>query len=136
MLIPSPQAQILPHTGPWNGTCLRPLPRSAGWCRPPESACLRARTPADTSRHTRGPAPRRWGLLASGLLQVHKRTPLLQARTDRGVEGSHGQIEGERVFAADVDQADLYELVVMRKAAELLPLQRAIERERFGVSTS
>ena len=45
-------------------------------------------------------------------------------------------IDGERVFAADVDQADLYELVVMRKAAELLPLQRAIERERFGVSTS
>jgi len=26
--------------------------------------------------------------------------------------------------------------VVMRKAAELLPLQRAIEHERFGVSTS
>ena len=45
-------------------------------------------------------------------------------------------IDGERVFAADVDQADLYELVVMRKAAELLPLQRAIERDRFGVSTS
>jgi hypothetical protein len=45
-------------------------------------------------------------------------------------------IDGERVFAADVDQADLYELVVMRKAAELLPLQRAIEHDRFGVSTS
>ena len=45
-------------------------------------------------------------------------------------------IDGERVFAADVDQADLYELVVMRKAAELLPHQRAIERDRFGVSTS
>ncbi|MCX6545069.1 MAG: nucleotidyltransferase domain-containing protein [Acidobacteria bacterium] len=45
-------------------------------------------------------------------------------------------IDGERIFAADVDQADLYELVVMRKAAELLPLQRAIEHDRFGVSTS
>ena len=45
-------------------------------------------------------------------------------------------IDGERVFAADVDEADLYELVVMRKAAELLPHQRAIERDRFGVSTS
>ena len=45
-------------------------------------------------------------------------------------------IDGERVFAADVDQADLYELVVMRKAAELLPIQRAIEHDRFGVSTS
>jgi predicted nucleotidyltransferase len=44
-------------------------------------------------------------------------------------------IDGERVFAADVDQADLYELVVLRKAAELLPHQRAIERDRFGVST-
>ena len=45
-------------------------------------------------------------------------------------------IDGERIFAADVDQADLYELVVMRKAAELLPIQRAIEHDRFGVSTS
>jgi predicted nucleotidyltransferase len=45
-------------------------------------------------------------------------------------------VDGVRVFAADVDRADLYELVVMRKAAELLPIQRAIERERFGVATS
>ena len=45
-------------------------------------------------------------------------------------------VDGVRVFAADVDRADLYELVVMRKAAELLPIQRAIERERFGVVTS
>jgi predicted nucleotidyltransferase len=45
-------------------------------------------------------------------------------------------VDGERVFAADVDRADLYELVVLRKAAELLPLQRAIERDRFGVATS
>ncbi len=45
-------------------------------------------------------------------------------------------VDGERVFAADDDRADLYDLVVMRKAAELLPIQRAIERDRFGVSTS
>jgi len=45
-------------------------------------------------------------------------------------------IDGERVFAADVDRADLYELVVLRKAAELLPVQRAIEHDRFGVATS
>jgi hypothetical protein len=45
-------------------------------------------------------------------------------------------VDGERVFAADDYQADLYELVVMRKAAESLPIQRAIERDRFGVTTS
>ena len=45
-------------------------------------------------------------------------------------------VDGVRVFAADVYRADLFELVVMRKAAELLPIQRAIERERFGVATS
>ena len=41
-----------------------------------------------------------------------------------------------QLSAGDVDRADLYELVVMRKAAELLPIQRAIERDRFGVATS
>jgi hypothetical protein len=45
-------------------------------------------------------------------------------------------VDGERVFADDDYQADPYELVVMRKAAESLPIQRAIERDRFGVSTS
>jgi len=45
-------------------------------------------------------------------------------------------VDGERIFAADVNRADLYELVVMRKAAELLPIQREIERDRFGVATS
>jgi predicted nucleotidyltransferase len=45
-------------------------------------------------------------------------------------------VDGERLFAGDEYQADLYELVVMRKAAELLPIQRAIERDLFGVSTS
>jgi predicted nucleotidyltransferase len=45
-------------------------------------------------------------------------------------------IDGHRAFAADADAADLCELVVMRRAAELLPIQRAIERDRFGTSTS
>jgi predicted nucleotidyltransferase len=45
-------------------------------------------------------------------------------------------IDGHRVFAADSTEADLYELLVLRRAAELLPLQRARELELFGVSTS
>ncbi|MEW5983789.1 MAG: nucleotidyltransferase domain-containing protein [Acidobacteriota bacterium] len=45
-------------------------------------------------------------------------------------------IDGHRVFAADSERADRRELVVMRRAAELLPIQRAAERERFGVVTS
>jgi len=40
------------------------------------------------------------------------------------------------VFTADAERADRRELVIMRRAAELLPIQRAIERERFGVATS
>jgi predicted nucleotidyltransferase len=45
-------------------------------------------------------------------------------------------IDGHRVAAIDPDEADRYELVVMNRAAELLPIQRQIEMERFGVSTS
>lgn len=45
-------------------------------------------------------------------------------------------IDGHRVAAADSDGADLYELVVMNRAEELLPIQRQIEIERFGVSTT
>ena len=45
-------------------------------------------------------------------------------------------IDGQRVFAADRERADRRELVIMRRAADLLPLQRATERERFGVATS
>ena len=45
-------------------------------------------------------------------------------------------IDGHRLFAADSGRADRRELVIMRRAAELLPIQRAIERERFGVATS
>jgi predicted nucleotidyltransferase len=45
-------------------------------------------------------------------------------------------IDGHRVFVANAERADRRELVIMRRAAELLPVQRAIERERFGVATS
>jgi hypothetical protein len=45
-------------------------------------------------------------------------------------------IDGQRVFAADPERADRRELVVMRRAGGLLPLQRATELERFGVATS
>lgn len=45
-------------------------------------------------------------------------------------------IDGHRIAAPDSTAADLYELLVMRKAAELLPLQRRIEQEVFGFSTS
>lgn len=45
-------------------------------------------------------------------------------------------IDGHRVYAASSERADRRELVIMRRAAELLPLQRAAERERFGVATS
>jgi predicted nucleotidyltransferase len=45
-------------------------------------------------------------------------------------------IDGHRVAAADSDEADRYELVVMNRAEELLPIQRQIEIERFGMSTT
>ncbi len=45
-------------------------------------------------------------------------------------------IDGHRVFAADSAAADRSELIIMRRAAELLPIQREIERQAFGVSTS
>lgn len=45
-------------------------------------------------------------------------------------------IDGHRVAATDVTRADEYELVVMRRAAELLPIQRCLEEEMFGVSTT
>jgi predicted nucleotidyltransferase len=44
-------------------------------------------------------------------------------------------IDGHRVAATDPDQADRYELVVMSRAEELLPIQRQIEIEMFGAST-
>jgi predicted nucleotidyltransferase len=45
-------------------------------------------------------------------------------------------IDGHRIFAANSTAADLYELLVFRRAADLLPRQRARELELFGVSTS
>ncbi len=45
-------------------------------------------------------------------------------------------VDGHRVFASDDNAANELELVVMRRAAELLPIQRRIEREQFGVSTT
>ncbi len=45
-------------------------------------------------------------------------------------------VDGHRIVAPDIDAADDYELRVMNRAAELLPIQRQIEIERFGVSTT
>ena len=45
-------------------------------------------------------------------------------------------IQGERVAASDSTTADERELEVMRRAADLLPFQRQLEIEDFGVSTS
>src|SRR5712691_2957506 len=45
-------------------------------------------------------------------------------------------IDGHRIFAADSTKADLYELLVFRRAADILPRQREREIEFFGVSTS
>src|SRR4051794_7231449 len=45
-------------------------------------------------------------------------------------------IDGHRIVATDVDAADDYELRTMNRAADLLPIQRQIEIERFGVSTT
>ena len=48
----------------------------------------------------------------------------------------YAAVDGHRVFAGDSTKADLYELEVLRRAAELLPIQRRLERETFGVSTT
>jgi predicted nucleotidyltransferase len=45
-------------------------------------------------------------------------------------------IEGHRIVTTNSTAADFYELQVMRQAAELLPVQRWIEQEIFGFSTS
>lgn len=44
--------------------------------------------------------------------------------------------EGHRIVATDSDAADYYELYIMNRAEELLPIQRRIEEEIFGVSTT
>jgi predicted nucleotidyltransferase len=45
-------------------------------------------------------------------------------------------IEGHRVAVTDADEADRYELVVMNLAEEMTWLQRQMEIERLGVSTT
>jgi len=45
-------------------------------------------------------------------------------------------LDGHRVVATDASRVDRYELDVMRRAAELLPIERWIEHERFGVATA
>lgn len=43
-------------------------------------------------------------------------------------------IDGHRVAVTDLTAADYFELDVMRRAAELLPIERFLERELLGVS--
>jgi predicted nucleotidyltransferase len=45
-------------------------------------------------------------------------------------------IDGHRIFDRDSTRTAFYELEVMRNAAELLPIQRQIEMDAFGVSTT
>jgi predicted nucleotidyltransferase len=45
-------------------------------------------------------------------------------------------ISGHRVYVSDSTRADLLELLVMRRGADLLPIQRRLELDLFGVSSS
>ena len=45
-------------------------------------------------------------------------------------------VDGHRVYSHDSTRTALYELDVMSKAADLLPVQRQIEIDAFGVSTT
>lgn len=45
-------------------------------------------------------------------------------------------IQGHRIAAPDPTAADFYELYVGNRAAELAPIQRRMELEQFGVSTT
>ena len=45
-------------------------------------------------------------------------------------------VDGYRVAAGNGLAADEYELLVMRRAAELLPIERRLEEEMFGASTA
>jgi len=60
------------------------------------------------------------------LVPLHRVDPIFQANA----------IDGHRIAAPDSTAADLYELLVMRQAAELLPIQRQLEEDYFGVSTT
>ena len=59
------------------------------------------------------------------LVPLDRVDPLFQVRA----------IDGQRVAAPDSTAADQRELLVMRQAAELLPIERRLQEERFGVAT-
>jgi predicted nucleotidyltransferase len=48
----------------------------------------------------------------------------------------HRAIDGHRIAAPDSTAADFNELTVLRRAEDLLPIQREIERQRFGWSST
>jgi len=60
------------------------------------------------------------------VVPLHTVDPIFQFRA----------IAGERVLALGPRLADVWELEAMREAAELLPVQREMERERFGTHTT
>jgi predicted nucleotidyltransferase len=64
--------------------------------------------------------------LTTDVVPLQKVDPLFQFRA----------IDGHRIVATDMHRVDLFELDVMRRAAELLPVQRQLEKDLFGVSTS
>ena len=64
--------------------------------------------------------------LTIDVVPLNKVDPLFQFRA----------IDGHRIDVADTHRADIFELEVMRRAAELLPIQRHLERDLFGVATS
>ena len=63
--------------------------------------------------------------LAVDLVPLDRVDPLFQADA----------IDGHRIAATDGERADLWELGVLRMASELLPVQRANERDLYGRST-
>jgi predicted nucleotidyltransferase len=68
----------------------------------------------------------RFAPLRIDLVPLQRVDPLFQFRA----------IDGHRVAAPDATLANRWELVVMSRAEELLPIQRQLERERFGFSTT
>ncbi len=64
--------------------------------------------------------------LAVDLVPLQRVDPLL----------AFAAIDGHRVAVTDRTANDYFELATMRLAAELLPVQRRIERDLFGLSTT
>ena len=86
----------------------------------------------------RGPIPAsRLGALQVGLEEVFSPLHVDLVPLDR-VDPlfQYAAIQGERVAAVNTTMADEKELEVMRRAADLLPIQRELEVDEFGVSTS